>query len=352
MIAKHIQTALIGAFCCLIAACSTPRQYEAELPEELLQKEQTEQFKQALQYQLKQRIRLVEIAHPLLIHNVERCGKRTRYSAGVFLHKISEYPKPQLKAVKQLYGSEDQLKVLHVLDTGASSEKLFAGDQILLINKHPVPDTSEAAIDLLKNEMQSGQTLKLQVMRNKQKLEIAIQPDHLCDYPIQLSQSDAVNGYADGSQIIITSGLMRFANKDNQLALIIAHELAHNTLHHIPQRLSNTAWGGLIDIILNTSGIPSPFVAAGLGANLYSQSYETEADLEGLELMYNAGFELEGLELFWRDMAMIHPAIITHNQSTSHPTTVERAIRIRKEIAELTKDSRSIDTTSPPPYEK
>ncbi len=339
MIVKHILTALFGVFCCLIAACSTPRQFEAELPEKLLKKEQTEQFKQALQYQLKQRIRLAEIAHPLLIHNVNKCGKRTRYSAGIFLHKISEYPKPQLEAAKQIYGSDDQLKVLHVLNTGASSKKLLAGDQILRINKHPAPDTSEAAIDLLKNEMQSAQALKLKVMRNKQELEIAIQPNHLCDYPIQLSQSDAVNGYADGAQIIITSGLMRFAGKDNQLALIIAHELAHNTLHHIPQRLSNTALGGLIDIILNTSGIPSPFVAAGLGANLYSQSYETEADLEGLELMYSAGFELDGIDLFWRDMAMIHPAIITHNQSISHPTTVERAIRIRKKIAELTKQN-------------
>ncbi|MGH1462026.1 MAG: M48 family metalloprotease [Neptuniibacter sp.] len=334
----HIKLAIITLSGC-ITACATPDLVPEQLTKDDLLREQTEQFKQALTYQNKLNARLAEVAYPLLKGSLEDCGKRTRFSIGSFLHKSSEYPKEQHTATTELYGNSDKVQILYALNAGASQGKLFKGDLILKINKQSIPDNSTtAAIKILKAAISDGAKVKLLVERQNETLTVAIQPEKVCDYSVVLSPSETINGYADGGRIIITSGLMRFAADNDQLALIIAHELAHNTLGHIPKRLSNGALGMVIDIVLTSSGFPSPLLATAIGANLYSQAFETEADLEAIRLLHNAGYNIKGLDNFWREMAMLHPSSITHNQSISHPTTVERALSIRQKIKELEKN--------------
>lgn len=314
--------------------CSTPIQ-PYELSEEAIAEERKQQFIQALQYQFQQQLRLNSISYQLLKSSVPDCGQRTRYSIGLFLHNPSEYKAEQKPATEALYGSANKLTVKGIVGNGPSSSHLIAGDEILKINGEPSPYKTALALQMLKTATSGGQTVSLVINRDGSTINISVQPEKLCDYAVILSGSDSINGYADGSNIIITSGLMRFAQQDNQLALIIAHELAHNTLDHIPKRLQNGAAGLLLDLVLSAGGIPSPLIATGLGANLYSQSFETEADLEGIRLLHQAGYPIKGLDLFWREMAMVQPSTITQGPSISHPPTTERALRIRKYINEL-----------------
>jgi hypothetical protein len=326
----------VAASILLLTACATPDISIEELPKESLQQERNIQFQQAFKYQSDLNKRLAEVARPLLKNAVDDCGKRTRYSTGIFLHKSSEYPKEQLTATTELYGKSEYVQVLNVLDSGPSKDKLFPGDQIKTINQENITDNTTAhAIKQLNTAMVKGADIELQLIRQGESLTVTISPELICDYAVVLSASDAVNGYADGSQIIITAGLMRFLQKDEQLAFIIAHELAHNTLNHIPKKLNNGTIGTAIDLILAGAGFPSPLIATGIGANLYSQSFETEADLEALRLMQNAGYPIQGIDEVWRQMARLHPSTITHGQSISHPTTAERAIRIRSKIQQL-----------------
>ena len=70
--------------------------------------------------------------------------------------------------------------------------------------------------------------IDLEVKRNDQVLKLSINQEKICGYPVMLGESDAVNAYADGKRIIITKGMMRFARDDQDLALVVAHELGHN----------------------------------------------------------------------------------------------------------------------------
>lgn len=336
MLSRLSRTLSVAASALFLAACATPDITIEELPKESLQQERDIQFQQAFKYQSDLNKRLAEVARPLLKHSVNDCGKRTRYSAGIFLHKSNEYPKEQLTAAKELYGESEYVQILNVLDSGPSIDKLLPGDQIKMINQENIPDNKTAyAIKQLNAAMAEGADVELQLLREGESLSVTLSPQLICDYAVVLSASDAVNGYADGSQIIITAGLMRFLQKDEQLAFIIAHELAHNTLDHIPKKLTNGAVGAVIDLVLTSAGFPSPLLATGIGANLYSQSFETEADLEALRLMHNAGYPIQGMDEVWRQMARLHPSTITHGQSISHPTTAERALRIRSRIQQL-----------------
>lgn len=332
----HTAKLLAAVLVVLMAGCATPDITPEHLTKESLKQEQQVQFKQAFIYLNKQNKRLADVSRPLLKHSAPDCGTRTRYSAGIFLHRSSEYTKEQKAAAIELYGESSQVQVLNVLDSGPAKGKLFPGDQLLQINAQNIPENSTAnAIKLLHAAMSEGNNVELQLIRSNEQLTVTLKPEQICDYAVILSPSDAVNGYADGARIIITSGLMRYLQKDEELAFIIAHELAHNTLDHIPKKFTNGALGAAIDIILTSSGFPSPLLATGIGINLYSQSFETEADLEAVRLMKNAGYRIQGLDKLWQKMARLHPSTITHGQSISHPTTVERSLRLRKKIQQL-----------------
>ena len=55
-----------------------------------------------------------------------------------------------------------------------------------------------------------------------------------------LTQDNIVNAFADGKKIIMTQGIVDYAKDDNELALVIAHELAHNDRGHLDAKKKNT----------------------------------------------------------------------------------------------------------------
>jgi len=319
----------------IITGCSAPTLAPDAPSDQEIKQEQALQLEKAFKYQLSQQIRLAEVARPLLAKNLNACGKRTKPSLGIFLHTVADYESPKKEVIQSVYGVTEQPQILQVLANGPAVSQLKTGDKLLSINQLAFPKGTAKSIKHLQENLKDQKTVELEIERNNKTLSLTLTPELLCDFPVILSGSNAINGYANGSTIVITQGLMRFAEKDTELALIIAHEMAHNTQHHIPQRIKNSSLGLILDAALLTSGIPSPLIATGLGANLYTQQYEIEADLIGLQLMHQAGFEIDGLDLFWQKMASVHPSTITKGQEISHPTTVERSILIRKEIARL-----------------
>ncbi|MBI2876619.1 MAG: M48 family metalloprotease [Candidatus Tectomicrobia bacterium] len=70
-------------------------------------------------------------------------------------------------------------------------------------------------------------------------LDLDIPKVPVCKYSVGLTNSDAVNAFADGFHVILTSGMMRFAEKDEELALVVGHEIAHNALEHVTQNTVN-----------------------------------------------------------------------------------------------------------------
>ena len=320
----------------MMIGCSTPATTPKPLNSQEIALEKTIQLQKAFQYQLGQRARLAEVAYPLLKENLSACGKQTRYTLGLLLHNIEDYPATHKEAIRALLNTNQKIQVLHTLNYSSALGTLKQGDILISANNIPIPEDTSKALKLINSQLQQDPTIIFEIMRGNSEIRTTITASEICNYPVHLSHSNTINGYANGSQITITQGLMRFAKEDSELAFIIAHEMAHNTEQHIPQRLKNSSLGALLDMVLISSGIPSPLISTGIAANLYSQSYEIEADIIGLRLMHRAGYPIKQIDKFWRKMAAVHPATILKGQEISHPTTVERSLFIKKEIDILT----------------
>src|SRR5262245_32562609 len=145
-------------------------------------------------------------------------------------------------------------------------------------------------------------------------------------------EDDHINaGSAGEGQFIVTTGLLRKAN-DQQLAGVLAHEIAHDDLGHVAkaQRLQTGLQIGMVilDQIFPGSGQLTP-VAGTLIANAYSRKEEYEADAHGAEILQRAGYPRKVMEdtLTW--------LLQTEGPSgggffATHPATDDRITALRR----------------------
>lgn len=99
-------------------------------------------------------------------------------------------------------------------------------------------------------------------------------------------KDDQLNAFClPGGKIIVLTGLLEFVENDDQLAAVIAHEVAHALAHHASERIARE----------RTSG-------RGLLSLAYNREQESEADHIGAFLMTFAGYDPEEAVSFWRQM--------------------------------------------------
>lgn len=162
-----------------------------------------------------------------------------------------------------------------------------------------------------------------------------------CYHYYRLSVSDDINSQADGKNIIINTGMMRFVESDDELAVVMAHEFAHNLMGHVKAQKNNATIGMLIgitaDAIADTQGINmgGEMTKAGkeIGALRYSVDFEREADYIGLYVMARAGYDVKYAPKLWRRMSIENPEGIYN--STTHPSNAERFLALQKAIEEI-----------------
>lgn len=163
----------------------------------------------------------------------------------------------------------------------------------------------------------------------------------ICVYDFVLSTDEGVNASADGKQVKVNISMMRFVKTDDELAVVLGHELAHNMMGHIAAQQKNAYTGAFLGMMVDTfaasQGIKTKSAFAKNGAlaatQSYSPAFEKEADYVGLYIMALAGYDINAAPNFWRKMSIKNPDAITI--STTHPTTPERTIMLEKTIVEI-----------------
>jgi Zn-dependent protease with chaperone function len=158
---------------------------------------------------------------------------------------------------------------------------------------------------------------------------------------VLVGKKEGFNAYADGNEVAIGIKMLELLDKDEQLAFIIAHELAHNLMNHRTDKLQNAIGGillgAMVDVMVANQGENSygGFAAAGAtaGTYAYSQSYEHEADYVALYILARAGYDIDKAPAVWRKMAALNPDNIRY--AHTHPTTAERFVYMRKAIEEI-----------------
>jgi predicted Zn-dependent protease len=150
--------------------------------------------------------------------------------------------------------------------------------------------------------------------------------------------ADAVNAWTDGESVWISRGMMRFLKSDDELALVLAHEMAHAYRGHIPmlkaKRIIEAAAGAVLDIFAPGSG-RAAVILADAATKKFDRDQEREADLHGLVWAHQAGFDVSVGRDLWRRMAIEIPESIESGFLSSHPSSAERFLSLQRFAAML-----------------
>lgn len=318
-----------------VAGCA-PTLQQVPVSRPAAQAEAEKQREIALELQVRRQERLDRVAWRIERNSAELCS-RTRKVYGVALHNIAMYSKDFQEAASSL-GACKEVTVQSVIEGFPAQEAgLAPGDTLLAINGKPATNLSVTQVtEALRVAAASSESLRVEIGRHDGRRTFSLWPDVICDFPAQVAPDDVVNAYADGTREVIASGMMRFAESDEELALVVGHEIAHNALGHISKKKANAFLGAIVDIAVSAgTGVSTGGLFSNAAAQVFSQEFESEADYEGLYLAARAGFDVSEAPQFWRRMAAEHPSNIKQNFSASHPSTPERFIRLEKEVEEI-----------------
>ncbi len=318
----------------VLSACMSPDLLPPPPADDAIQHEAEHQRREALRQQHAHEFRLGLVARPLLIAALDLCPDHQRSDYGLRLHSLHSYAPLMRDAARAIYQLDRQPTLRSPLpDSPAARAGLRAGDRLLRLQGRSV--TGDTAVSRLRAH--TGY-LRLDVARDDTRLSVTLDPEMQCDWPIQLTRSSAINAFADGRSIRVTQAMLGYATHDDELAMVIAHEMAHNGLQHMNRQLRNLLSGALIDLLALTQGYPSPGIAATLGIHRQALRLELEADLQALVLLHRAGVPLAPGVAFWRRLGTDFPASIRHTRGLTHPGTAERYLRMQTAAAALQQD--------------
>jgi hypothetical protein len=323
----------------LVTACAAPTTTRVIYDTAELDAEAAIQRELALKKYLSYKQRLHRVSYPILKSASQFCANKQIYSVGAQGSASSDFEEKWRATANKIF-SGDELIITWVAEGGpADKAGLAVNDKIIAFNDVRFGDSmlqhKKFYAEIDRSQTADSSIAKLLVKRGPSTFNLNVTQEKICGYPVILAESDAVNAYADGKRIIITKGMMRFARDDQDLALVIAHELGHNLMGHIDKKQTNTMLGTLLDLAAAANGYDTQGIFGSAGAGAFSQDFEAEADYVALYYMNAAGLPLEGVADFWRDMAAEHPGNIGSNHSASHPATSERFLAISKTIDEI-----------------
>ncbi|MBE0492919.1 MAG: M48 family metalloprotease [Thiomicrospira sp.] len=138
------------------------------------------------------------------------------------------------------------------------------------------------------------------------------------NYRFYVIDDPAINAFAGPDGIIgIHSGLILAADSEDELASVIAHEIAHVTQEHLSRRfeqqssLNITSFASLLAAILIGTQNPSAGIATIMGATglslqeqlRHSRIHEHEADHHGISLLHRSGYNPNAMADFFGKLA-------------------------------------------------
>ena len=118
---------------------------------------------------------------------------------------------------------------------------------------------------------------------------------------------NSLNAFAvPGGYVYVFTGLIMNLDKEEDLAGVLAHELAHVTQHHVASRLERAQFVTIGSLLLAIAGVAvggssgGALAVGALGAGQsamlnYSRIDETEADQIGLQYLVAAGYPPQGM---------------------------------------------------------
>lgn len=241
-------------------------------------------------------LRVGLVAYRLALAGSPLCSERYPLT-GLLYHHLAEYEPADRRLMADRYGLDRGPGVLTVMaDTPAARAGLLAGDVVLAVNGRSLPTGASVAAepkrekwrrladeaeDEIEAALRQGPA-ELRLLRAGRELRVRLGSIPACLGRVRLARSTQVNAFATGRSVVMTLSMLNFLRSDDELAVVLGHELAHNIFHH---RAMRSEEGILRGLGLKPSAV---------------WKREEAADRFGLRLMSAAGYDLDAAIPFWR----------------------------------------------------
>lgn len=173
------------------------------------------------------------------------------------------------------------------------------------------PKSPDAALNAYVNKI--GQTI----------VQASDRPETFGGYHFAVVNSDAINAFAcPGGFIFITTAALKAAKNEDEVAAVIAHEVAHVANKHSLKAMKKAAWSGValatVQDVASTYGndvvqqINASFgnavtdVTHAVLQSGFSRDDERQADQKGLEYMTAAGYDPQAMVNYFQTMLDQH----------------------------------------------
>jgi Zn-dependent protease with chaperone function len=147
-----------------------------------------------------------------------------------------------------------------------------------------------------------------------------------------------INAGATFGQVGVTAGLLNFVEDDDELAVVLAHELAHINEGHVMKGVVGGLALNILAIVAETQLPGSGQAVGGVGQlflNRFTQSQERAADDVGIRLAYQAGYDPRAAVAVQERLAVEVPQTMAAGYFNTHPSSVERAMTAKQLANEL-----------------
>jgi len=167
------------------------------------------------------------------------------------------------------------------------------------------------------------------------------------EYPFEFHcvNDKAINAFAlPGGYVFVNRGAIEAADNEGQLAAVMAHELSHVALRHgTNQATKAQATEGFLGIASGIFGGSAggalltqlgAFAAGGVLLR-YSRSAESQADIMGTQVLYDAGYDPRAMAQFFEKLEAETKGSNPPEFFSDHPSPEHRVERVDEEIDKL-----------------
>lgn len=293
---------------------------------------------EALQALIAQQDRLYRVAAPLLVKNTDLCRSQARNLLGFTAKNQYSYSSEFVGTAQKMLGLDGRLQVMGVLaGSGAAKAGVRRGDILISMEDKPMPEGENAerqAATMLAPLVIGRSSIRMTVARDGAMQTLTIPLTYACAFGVELGNTDNVTAYADGHRVLVTRGMMNAAASDDELAYVLAKEMAHNALMHARRQHMSATIGDIIDNLIRLRPDMSTMVGLS-GVKPMPKELDAMADKLSLYMLARAGYSIERVVPFWQRMASQYPATVLTGYTSIHPATEYRIEAMEKAIRDI-----------------
>lgn len=167
-----------------------------------------------------------------------------------------------------------------------------------------------------------------------------------------IKDDSTLNAFATpGGYIYVYTGLIKYLDKEDDLAGVLGHEIAHSDQRHSMKQIRDQYGLGVVASVLlgNDPGALAEIVAgiAGQLATLkFSRSHEKEADDYSVIYLSKTPYQCNGAYSFFQKMIDEQQTGNTPEFLSTHPNPETRVEDINKKAAEIKCSTKPLDPAS------